>query len=175
MFKSFYPPHIYQDNSIYFITAHAKDHNPILITDAHKQIFWETLNVLADEYDMALLCWTINLNHYHILIQLQNGDMLSTIMKKLHGKTSYLLNKLDAQEGRQVWVNYWDRIIRSETDLHTRINYIHHNCVKHGYSNQMEKYKWSSYAMYLEKFGKEWVDDSFQKFPIVDFTLECPD
>ena len=43
------------------------------------------------------------------------------------------LNRLDGQRGRQVWHNFWDTCILSETGYWTHFNYIHYNPVKHGY------------------------------------------
>jgi len=90
----------------------------------------------------------------------------------IHGKFSYLFNKMDKSRGRKVFQNYWDTCIREEKDLWTRFNYIHHNPVKHGYCDRMEGYRFSSFARYLNEKGREWLDDCFMSYPVVDFTLK---
>jgi len=36
----------------------------------------------------------------------------------------------------------------------------------------MDEYPFSSYRGYLEEEGQEWVDIYFDKYPIIDFTIE---
>lgn len=126
-------------------------------------------------FSVKLDGWIINADHYHLLIRLIEGHSLVYFIKELHGKSSYLLNIFDSINSRNVWDNYWDRCLHSEKDYYIRLNYIHHNSVKHGYTKNMEDYKWSSFNMYLEKYGKDWLDDCFIKYPVKDFTLELPD
>ncbi len=101
--------------------------------------------------------------------------MLGRFVQNLHSNLSRLLNKLDRLEGRQIWYQYLDRCIRSERDLYTRLNYIHHNPIKHGLVLNIDEYEWSSYRTYLLKKGEEWLRECFEKYPIVDFTLEEAD
>ena len=42
----------------------------------------------------------------------------------------------------------------------------------HGYTKNMKDYKFSSYQYYLKIRGKEWLDDSFSTYPIIDFTKD---
>jgi len=48
MFKPFFPPHIYQNQTIYCITAHNRDNRDILITDLHKKIFASRISLDKD-------------------------------------------------------------------------------------------------------------------------------
>lgn len=175
MFKPFFPPHIYQKKTIYFLTAHTRDGTNILATEKHKQIFLEILNEIIAPLSIKLYAWTINLNHYHSLIYLSSDRDLSRFVQTLHGKSSFLINKLAKIRGRRIWVNYWDRCIRSEKDFFTRLNYIHYNPVKHGYVKETASYPWSSYHFYLEKYGLEWLADCWSKYPITNLVLEDPD
>ncbi len=117
----------------------------------------------------------LNTNHYHILVKVPDGKMLGRFVQNLHSNLARLINQLDRSEGRQIWYQYWDRCIRSERDLYTRLNYIHQNPVKNGLALRIDDYKWSSYKTYLAKEGEEWLMDCFERFPIIDFTLEDAD
>lgn len=103
-------------------------------------------------------------------MKILKGEALPNFMKTLNGKSSFLLNKMDAVKKRKIWFNYWDTCIRDEKDFWTRFNYIHHNPVKHGYANKMEDYKFSSYKNWLDKRGAEFLSDAFEKYPVYDFT-----
>jgi putative transposase len=63
----------------------------------------------------------------------------------------------------------WDTCIRTDSDLWTRFNYIHQNPVKHGYVQHLEEWRFSSYSYFLRTKGKEWMDDCWERYPVVDF------
>jgi len=158
--KKHQPVHLYVDNSWYFLTVKIYGSQHILDEDVKKQLLLEKLKYEFKSFGYELKAWVILDNHYHLEFKTDRGNILSKILNRVHGNISYTINKMDNQEKRKVFQNYWDSCIRSERDLWTRFNYIHHNPVKHGYSQRMEEY------------GKEWLDDCFQKYPIIDFTLE---
>jgi len=122
-----------------------------------------------------LIAWVILDNHYHIEFEAKESKILPKIINQLHGKLSCLFNKMDNMRGRKIFQNYWDTCIREEKDLWTRFNYIHHNPVKHGYSRRMEDYTFSSFGYYLGQKGREWLDDCFGRYPVIDFTLKEED
>lgn len=63
------------------------------------------------------------------------------------------------------WYQYTDHMIRNEKDYYRHLNYIHQNCVKHGYVKNMWKWRYSS----IHNYRKEFISDCFRDFPIVDF------
>ena len=142
MIREYHPPHIYQDETIYFITARTK--NRVSIFNTHKKC-----SLFFDEFERSLerfnfedrYGWVLNTNHYHILVKVSDGRMLGRFVQKVCTLIwQGFINKLDRSEGRQVWYQYWDRCIRSERDLYTRLNYIHHNPVKHGLAFSTDHY-----------------------------------
>lgn len=110
-------------------------------------------------------------DHYHLLLHLEHGADLKIFMRCLHGRTSFELNKKTNRRGRQVWHNYWDRLVESEADYWTRFNYIHHNPLKHGYVSDPADRHFSSYPQWLKQEGEEWMADVLATYPIVDFQL----
>ncbi|HCJ66899.1 MAG TPA: hypothetical protein DHV62_06120 [Elusimicrobia bacterium] len=172
--KEYFPPHIYQSNTTYFISSHTCDNMDFFDADMKKQLLLDVLFEKIKLFSLALFAWVVLSNHYHLLLMLTNEFNLPKFVKHFHGKSSLLLNKLNRQTNRKIWVNYWDRCIRSEKDFYLRLNYIHHNPVKHGVSLTMN-YPYSSYKIYIERYGQEWIDDCFLQYPIRDFTLEHPD
>lgn len=175
MYKIHRPPHIYQNDTIYFITAHTFNHEKILVKESNKQFFWDILNEKLNIFGARLYAWTVNIDHYHLLIHFNQGVLLKKFIQHLHGKSSFLLNKADDTPERKIWFSYWDRCVRVEEDFFKRLNYIHHNAIKHGYVKVMDEFNWSSYRLYVEQFGQNWIDDCFIKYPIKDFTIECAD
>ena len=165
-----HPPHIYVDDTWYFITASIYERRRFLQPEGHKDFVRDQLKMLTHEFGLRLAAWVILDNHYHILIKSRDGGMLPDFFRRLHGRTAFELNGRDGERGRQMWHNYWDTCIRTEADYWTRFNYIHHNPIKHAYAQSAEGWPFSSYHLYREYKGEEWLMDILHRFPIADFT-----
>ena len=170
MHKPHRPPHYYFDDKIYFITAKTIDKKMFFDNDEKKNILKNIISETSSLFHVKIYAWTILDNHYHFLVYILKGQDLSDLIGKINGKSSFMLNKIENVQQRKIWSNYWDTCIRTEKDFWMRFNYIHHNCVKHKYSDQMSSYKFSSYKAWVEKSGLQWTNDVFEKYSIVDFT-----
>ena len=52
----------------------------------------------------------------------------------------------------KIWqTSFFDHIIRNEKDLHTHLDYIHYNPVKHKLVDKPELWPWSSYRVFLKR------------------------
>lgn len=167
-----HPPHYFEDDSIYFLTASTVRKQPFLRQPECKQMLRDNMMILRSLFSMRIDAWVILDNHYHLLVHSPGLGKVSRFIQRLHGKTAYEINKADNARGRQVWHNYWDSLIQNESDYWTRFNYIHLNPVKHGYVNASTKWEFSSFAEILSREGKDWVEDVLRMHPIVDFTEE---
>ena len=165
-----HPPHVYLNDTWYFISSATNRRECLLHVAGHKDLARDQLKQLVVEFHVSLAAWVILDNHYHLLLKSRDASKLSTFFGRLHGRISFELNRLDGTRGRQVWHNFWDTCIRTERDYWTRFNYIHHNPVKHGYVSHMADWEFSSYRYYLEHKGEEWLMDAFNQHPIIDFS-----
>ncbi|MFH1367108.1 MAG: transposase [Patescibacteria group bacterium] len=154
------------------LTASTLNRVKLFDSDNKKNLLRNILFEAIKKFQFLLYAWVILDNHYHILFQIKKGKDLSNFIKKIHGQSAIELNNLTTSRGRRVWYQYWDTCIRDDGDYWRRFNYIHHNPIKHRYTNEMENYKFSSYQAYLKKYGKDWLDDCFQRYPIIDFTFK---
>ena len=148
------PLHIYNDDAWYFITASTVHRARILKTPAHCYVWCAELFAAVAALKLKLAAWALLQNHYHLLVELPRGRDLSSFMKTLHGRTSYVFNELDSCRGRQVWYSYWDLCIRNEDDFWARLNYIHYKPVHHGYVDYPEDWEFSSYRGFLRNAGR---------------------
>ena len=183
------PPHLYLDNATYFITASTmnrgydirrlKPATPLRniafeMDDVKLVALASLLQEMVKFYDFKLIGWVILRNHYHLLLEIIRGLTLPDFIKNLHGKSSFQFNKIDKYTGRKIWYQYWDTCITDEKTMYMRLNYIHNNPVKHGYAKDLIDYQYSSYHAYFEKFGREWLDDLWERYPVVDY-IEADD
>lgn len=167
---SHHPPHVFLSHTWYMCTGSIYGRCRLLHPSGYKEVVRDKLKALVTRYGMCLRAWAIMDNHYHLLIKSRVGDDLTIFFRQLHGATAFQINSLDGQRGRQLWHNYWDTCIQTEADYWTRFNYIHHNPIKHHYTDRMEDWPLSSYSFYLRTKGEEWLGDVFRRYPIVDFT-----
>jgi putative transposase len=165
-----HPPHWFADDTWYALTSCTYRRLTLLKSDDSKAFLRDKLEELAIHFGVTLAGWAILDNHYHLLAKLTEGKLLTPFVQRLHGSTSYEFNRRDGVTGRRVWQNYWDTCIRDEAGYWTRLNYIHHNPVKHGLVKEMGDYAFSSYGQYLKLRGEDWVADVMRAYPVRDFT-----
>ena len=167
-----HPPHILINDSWYFITAHTVGNSLPLKRVEAKNIWIQQLSINAEKYEVRIVAYVVLDNHYHLLCYLEKSANLPDFISRLHGSSSYAINKAENKPNRRIWHNYWDRIIRDETDFYTKINYIHYNPVKHGYVANPEDWCFSTYRDFIEKKGNAWVEDCWRSYPVIDFNFE---
>jgi putative transposase len=159
------PAHLFLTDYHYFITAGTYGKRPYFDTDDRKELLFNTICESLKEYSSELNGWVILSNHYHIVVKLKDAFRLPELIRKIHSKSAVLLNKISDQQGRKIWYQYWDECIRDEKDFYAKLNYIHFNPVKHGYVDSPESYKFSSYNIYLEIEGENWLNYISKCFP----------
>ena len=83
-------------------------------------------------------------NTWHAWCDYREFHRLESIVRSPKSYSGRAINKRLERSG-PVWRDeYFDRIIRDDTELDTVIDYIHHNPVRWGLVEQPEKYRWSS-------------------------------
>ncbi|MFQ6083573.1 MAG: transposase [Candidatus Aminicenantia bacterium] len=176
-FKKHIPFHLYLENAIYFVTAGTLNKRKFFDVGEKKGILKTRLNSACSKFMVELFAWVILSNHYHLLFQFKKNLSLGLgkFIGFINGGSAFDLNKLENKKGRQIWWNYWDNCIRNEETFYKRFNYIHHNPVKHNHSKNLEDYKFSSYNFYINKFGSEYINSIWERYPIIDFSDEQDD
>ncbi|MDZ7401791.1 MAG: transposase [candidate division KSB1 bacterium] len=169
------PYHLYIDDYPYFINVHTYLNIYQMTSDFEKQKLLQKITEFFKTFHFVLYAWIILDNHYHLLFKTRIGRDLSKVFGKIHAGYSYEINSLQNCRGRKIWQNYWDWCIRSERDFWTHFNYLHHNCIKHGYCKKMEDYKFSSYRSWIKQKGEDWMMSVFQQYPIIDFSIDHDD
>jgi putative transposase len=162
------PPHLFLDEAIYFVTCATYQNARVINTDEKKRIVLNSLVEVLTTYDIGLHAWVILDNHYHTLFQVKNAKTIPPMFQKVHGKSSFEINRIDGIRCRKVWYNYWDECVRDERDYFNKLNYIHLNPVKHGYVENVDDYEFSSYRAYIEANGEGWINDVLLRYPVAD-------
>ena len=163
------PPHPVRDQPFYLLTATCYEHvNHMQSHERRSQV----LDALFEQFvstGMEIRAWVVLPNHYHLLAKVTAFDALGGMLRLVHGPTARQWNLEDDAPGRRVWHAFADRAIRSERHHLTTVNYIHYNPVKHGWSGSPYDWEESSVPWYLEHYGREWLRDSWVRYPVRDY------
>ena len=90
-----------------------------------------------------LIEWCIMPNHVHVLIKVEPGVSLSTILHSWRTFTAHEANKVLGRTG-QFWMHeYFDRYIRDTGHFNKTVNYIRNNPVKAGLATEPGQWPWS--------------------------------
>jgi putative transposase len=164
------PPHPYREAGWYFLTATNFEHQPVMRTPERRDAFETRLLDAFTSIEADLGGWVVLPNHYHILAGVDSLDSVSAILKQLHGTTSREWNLADGMTGRRrVWYKFTDRCIRDEQHYFRALNYLHYNPVKHSWVRDPYAWAWSSVHLYYDAKGRNWLRDTWQKYPVGDF------
>ncbi len=177
------PPHPIKDQAFYLLTAACYEHQLHINSEQRQKQLLYLLFEKFTSWGIELRGWVILPNHYHILVYMGSPceelshcyKRVEMVIRGVHGATSRYWNLEDDTLGRKVWYRYSDRAIRSERHYYTTLNYIHYNPVKHKWSESPYDWAFSSVHWYLEQQGREWLRDSWVKYPVKDYGREWDD
>ena len=168
------PKHLKQDNSIYFFTVRTVEGKWLLKPDKYKQILLDKIKEKTNKFNFPLIAYAILNNHYHLMLKIVDSKEIPKILREINGASARVINEADDVADRKIWWNYYDHIIRNEIDFYQHLNYIHQNPIKHDLTKDFD-YQYSSYNAWVKKKGKEYLDQSFETYPIVDFKMAKDD
>ena len=136
---------------LYIVTTGTFQKAPHLGTAERRDYFMQSLFDVAAGFAWELHAWAVLHNHYHyVACSTENSGPPKRMLGKLHMSTAKELNRLDGTPGRKVWFQYWDTQIIENRAYLARLNYVHHNPVKHGLVANAADYRWCSAAWFAE-------------------------
>jgi putative transposase len=146
----------------YFITCVTYNRQLFLLN--YEETLTKSFERSRDRFDRELIAWVILPEHFHLLVNLPNGE-ISPLMHWIKQSFSMNFRKIVGNNIGRIWqYRYWDHIIRDEKDLRRHINYIHYNPVKHEMVNRSIDYRYSTIDKYRECYSVDWgIDAVFGK------------
>ncbi|MEX0331174.1 MAG: transposase [Puniceicoccaceae bacterium] len=160
---------------IFFLTGANYQHQPVL-GSSNERMGTFTENLLSEviRADFVLEAFCVLPNHYHLLVEGNDIAALRLTLGKLHGRTSRQWNLEDKCTGRKVWFRVFDRIIRSNRQYYSVLNYIHENPVHHGYSLNKNDWPWSSALEFTNQLGIKQAQEILLTYPSADSGIKEP-
>ena len=79
-------------------------------------------------------------DHVHLILKPNDDITLARIMKGIKGVSARLINQSRGSSGT-IWMQeYFDRIIRTQSDLDEKLKYMYENPVRCGLTDEPDKY-----------------------------------
>lgn len=173
---------LYIPGSIYFFTVVTYQRRKILTSDLARDILRKAYHDTQEKYPFESLAICLLPDHLHCLWQLPENDFNFSIRwASIKGNFSRHYRQMGGEEGDRnsshiahrevaIWQRrFWEHCIRNEEDLQKHIDYTHFNPVHHGYVDEIEKWKWSTFHKYQRNgwYPKDWgekIPDSLIAF-----------
>lgn len=160
------PPHLYRSGVQYFITASTYKGLRLLDDQAQEHLI-RSMHMASERHGWVIEDWVVLDNHYHLMASApKERSSLSEFIGEYHRFTALFVRKhsVASRLVARVFSNYWDTCITHERSYYTRLNYIYHNPVKHGYVQHAKDYRWGSFADRY-RLQREYVARLIQDFP----------
>ena len=131
-------PHWTLDGAYYVITFRLKEGT---LNDKEKSIILKNVKEGHNKF-YHLVAVQVMPNHVHLIIKPIGIYTPQRIVKGIKGVTSRRINQVRNLRGSLWMVDYFDRIIRNQTDFDEKLKYIYENPVRAGLIDNAGDYEW---------------------------------
>jgi REP element-mobilizing transposase RayT len=121
------PNHDYASDGAYFLTICAYRRRRLLVDEVRRAIDRE-LTALPSRFNgLSLGCWKVLPNHLHAIVILKDcGSTVSRIVQAFKSLSTREVKRIASID--RLWQRgFYDRVIRSETELTARREYVRNN------------------------------------------------
>lgn len=133
-------------NCPHHIVQRGHNRKAVFLADQDYQYYLENLKEWKKELGIKLYAWCLMTNHIHIIAEPTDDAMsLSTLMKRVNGRQSAYVNKLEGRSGSLWEGRYKASPIQKDEYLLACIRYVELNPMKAGIVTVLNDYPWSSY------------------------------
>lgn len=163
---------LFIENSHVFITIVANERKFILIDNI--SILRESFKEAKVIYDFEIYAGVVLPDHMHLLLKPQNINEYPKIIRAIKYNFSTKFNSggiaIPPYEREKcaralhcchnnIWQHrYYEHTIRDEEDFNNHLDYIHYNPVKHGYTQNVKDWEFSSFDKFVKlgQYEKNW-------------------
>jgi ATP-dependent DNA helicase RecG len=144
-------PHWTMEGTTYFVTYRAVS----ALVEQEQEIVFKHLQD-GNERFYELLAAVVMPDHVHLLLRVHSESSLSKTMQGIKGVSARKINDYRGASQQRIWQDEsFDRIVRSDDELHEKIRYMYNNPVKAGLVTEPETYKFWFLQSLAEEQSKE--------------------
>ncbi len=147
------------------IVQRGHNRQAVFTSDDDYNYYRENLIVFKQEFGCKIYAYCLMTNHVHLIVDPgSNPESLALLMKRVAGRQTRYINKLENRSGSLWEGRYKSSIISSKEYLPACCRYIELNPLRAGMVIDPAQYQWSSYR--TKVFGKrDMVVDLPQFYP----------
>jgi putative transposase len=154
----------------YFFTVNLADRASRLLTD-NIDVLRDAFRYTRHRHPFAIDAIVVLPDHLHAIWTMPEGDgdfavrwalIKARFSRTLPRTEAASASRLRRRE-RSVWQRrYWEHTIRDEDDFAQHVDYIHFNPVKHGYTDNIADWPYSSFhrMLHLGVYPEDWAGNS---------------
>ena len=152
------PLRIEYPGALYHVTSRGNERRDIFLDDSDRRKFLDILEDYHDRYGILIYCYVVMDNHYHVVVETPQGNLLKVMHGINSGYTGYF-NRKYGRAGHLFQGRYKGILVERDAYLLELSRYVHLNPIRARMVDRPERYKWSSYPGYIWK-RKEvlWVE-----------------
>jgi putative transposase len=155
------PLRIEYPGALYHVTSRGNERRNIFLDDADRRKLLGILDDYHDRYGILIHCYVLMGNHYHLVVETPQGNLVK-VMHGINSRYTGYFNRKYTRVGHLFQGRYRAILVGKDPYLLEVSRYVHLNPVRVKVVNKPEQYAWSSYPGYIAK-GKEipWVEYSW--------------
>jgi putative transposase len=125
-----------------------RGNNRAAVFDAHADypLFLHALAQTQQRYPFRLFGYCLMPNHFHLLLQPDDGQNISRILQSLTVAHTWHFHKAQRSSGHVWQGRFKSPVIQDDDHLLTVLRYIEANPLRAGMVSDLAAYRWSSYA-----------------------------
>lgn len=154
----------------YFFTLSTLRRQPVLTLPTVRTALREAIQIARARYPFEILAWVLLPDHLHCIWTLPPDDadfgirwslIKRHVTQAANLKTTGIAvsqSRLARREGTLWQRRFWEHAIRDEEDLRRHVDYIHWNPVKHGLTQRVSDWPYSTYHRYVREgiYAADW-------------------
>src|SRR4051794_19880632 len=129
----------------YHVATKGNNDAPVFQDDYDRTVFLQILERVRRHFRWRIHASCLLGNHYHLLLETPLAN-LSDGMRNLNGQYAKAFNERHGRKHHVFGQRFWSRVLESEEDYATCVDYIVDNPVHHGFARRLGDWRWASAA-----------------------------
>jgi len=142
------PLRIEYPGALYHVTSRGNEKKEIFFEDSDRAKFLSSLEEYHHRYGILIHSYVLMSNHYHLIMETPQGDLLKVMHGLNSGYTGYINRKYN-RSGHLFQGRYKAILVEKEAYLLELSRYVHLNPVRAGIVKEVSDYLWSSYPGFV--------------------------
>jgi len=143
------------------VTSRGNEKKEIFFKDSDREMFLSFLEEYHHRYSILIHSYVLMSNHYHLIIETPQGNLLK-VMHGLNSRYTGYVNRKYNRSGHLFQGRYKAILVEKESYLLELSRYVHLNPVRAGIVKEVSEYQWSSYPGFVNKQKRFlWVEYSW--------------